>query len=63
MNVEVQVIQGFKDGALNRYLGMKYVTDQLTAASLQMQGKVKVLREVPSHTPKKEVSHIPKREY
>lgn len=65
MNVEVKVIDGFfeKDGGLARFKGSVYTTDQITAAKLQAEGKVKVLREIPSHTPKKEVSHTPKKRY
>ena len=63
MNVEVKVIEGFRDGDLNRFKGTVFTTDELTAAKLQAEKKVKILREVPSHTPKKEVSHTPKKKY
>ncbi len=63
MTVEVKVIEGFRDGDINRFKGSVFTTDEITAAKLQSEKKVKVLRKVPSHTPKKEVSHIPKKEY
>lgn len=59
MNVEVKVIRAY-DG---NKVGVKFITDSENANMLEMEGKVKILRSIPAHTTKKEVSHIPKKRY
>lgn len=63
MNVEVKVIKDYPEGCEIVKAGTKFVTDEQTGLQLQHEGKVKIIRNIPSHTQKKEVSHIPKKKY
>lgn len=59
MQVEVKVIREYE----GRKVGDKFIADSETATALMKDFKVAIIRNVPSHTPKKEVSHIPKKKY
>ena len=59
MQVEVKVLRDYDD----KKMGDRFVTDTQTASDLMKDFKVAIVRNVPSHTMKKEVSHIPKKKY
>lgn len=63
MNVEVKVIKEYTVAGSVVKVGTKFITDQETGENLQLMGYVKIIRTIPSHTPKKQVSHTPKKKY